>query len=300
MFKLHLPVGDVAGQQDEDNLESLFPHTPRLDSRCFAAAPPEELVLECLRPGSCSAGDADREWMKKMLCILGHAANERDHKLMAHSFFQCAFAATGSINELLSSTNMRRKLGQWSLCERLYAHVESLEITPAQREVSERWHTWVNEKLSSSAEAPPQRLTAEEEFRELIAAPSANANVLPLTDAQKLLLLLRSSGHGANRGQDFETAHTWFDCAFALSGQPNDLLSAANMRGRLVPTSAVAMRAYEHVLMGMSGEVAPTEKQATMAEEKLGKLRALREAEGLQPPSDAAANAGNISHRDYF
>ena len=176
----------------------------------------------------------------------------------------------------------------------MYA-TSSLEITPAQREVSEQWHP-CQRKLSSSAEAPPQRLTAEEIPRAR-SAPSANANVFRYGRTEAAAAAL--SGHGANRGQDLRR-HTWFDCAFALSGQPNDLLSAANMRGRLVPTSAVAMRAYEHVLMGMSGEVAPTEKQATMAEEKLGKLRALREAEGLQPPSDAAANAGNISHRDYF
>lgn len=58
------------------------------------------------------------------------------------------------------------------------------------------------------------------------------------------------------------------------------------------------MQAYEHVL---SLEGCP-EKQLAMAREKLTKIKALREAEGLQAPSDDTENAnpGNVSHRDYF
>lgn len=231
-FKLHIP--DVASHEPgEEALDSLFPHTPRLAEACYNNAPPESLVIECLRPGICSAEGADGEWMKKMLVRLGHAANERGDVLLSHSWFQCAYAAAGSLTELLSSINMRRKLGQWHLCQALYAHVESLELTAAQREVSERWHAWVNERLGSSSEPPPERLTATEELSELRAAPAATAGLLSPEEQQRLVQLLRSSGHAANHGKDFEAAHTWFDCAFALTGSPLDLLSAANMRGRL-------------------------------------------------------------------
>lgn len=41
---------------------------------------------------------------------------------------------------------------------------------------------------------------------------------------------------------------TWFDCAYALGGMSCDLLSGANMRAKLVPTSAVALAIYQHLL----------------------------------------------------
>ena len=299
-FKLHIPDSIAGGAAEDEHEESLFPHTPRLDDRCFATAPPEELIMECLRPGSCAAdNDGDRDWLKKILVRLGHAANERGKVLMAHTWFQAAYAAQGSLTELLSSTNMRRKLGQWHLCAALYKHVESLELSATQREVSERWHAWTRETLADRNAPPPPRLTADEELAELLDAPtvSSSDSGLEAEGLKRLIQFLRASGHGANQNKDFATAQIWFDCAFALSCAALDLLSAANMRGRLLPTSAVAMRAYEHVL---SVEGCP-EKQYAMAKEKLARTRALREAEGLQPPAETADNGGAlVSHRDYF
>ena len=91
-----------------------------------------------------------------------------------------------------------------------------------------------------------------------------------------MLGLLRICGHAANDGGDFEAAHTWFDCAYALCGMTCDLLSAANMRAKLVPTSAVALDAYKHILQLGEGERPPPAMQLEMAASKLASVEAAR------------------------
>ena len=238
-FTLNIPAGEVA-VGDED-MASLFPHTPRLDDRCFEQSVSADLVTECLRAGTCAAQGADREWMGGILHRLGHAANDRGETLMAHSWFQCAYAAKGTTIELLSSTNMRLKLGQWDLCEKLYSHVKTLELTDAESEVAERKHKEVNALLGGggSSRARPPRIGAAEESDALLAAPAAHKGALSSDDTTRMLSLMRRCGHAANGAGDFAAAHVWFDCAFALSGSANDLLSAANMRVKLLPTSSV-------------------------------------------------------------
>ena len=61
-------------------------------------------------------------------------------------------------------------------------------------------------------------------------------------EERKFLGLLRICDHAANKAGDFEVAHTWFDCAYALCGTPCDLLSAANMRFKLIPARAQQSR----------------------------------------------------------
>ena len=90
----------VSGPSDADEAqESLFPHTPRLDDRCFDAAPPDKVVRECLRPGTCCVDEPEqREWLHRQLVAFGFEANSRGQLLMAHSWFQCGYAARGTLS----------------------------------------------------------------------------------------------------------------------------------------------------------------------------------------------------------
>ena len=303
MLRLHLEqVHDVADGDEEQ--ESLFPHTPRLDDRCFEPAVPETLVLQCMRPGSCGVanGTADREWLHRRCVGLGHASNERKELLMAHSWFQCAYACKGGMTELLSSTNMRLNLGQWHLCDKLYANILGVELSEEQRALTERKHAEVHTRLGAAgSHAPGARLTAAEELEELLAAPGANAQALPAEEEKRLLGLLRVCGHAANKAGDYEAAHVWFDCAFALCGAPPDLLSGANMRCKLVPTSAVAMAAYRHVLalVDEPGKK-PPEKQLKMAADKLKLIEGARGLIDQRATGGFVQYPGGESFREYF
>ena len=305
-FRLHIPAPDEVAV-GEDDLENLFPHTPRLDDRNFEEAVSEELVEECLRAGSCAANGAEREWMGTILHRLGHAANDRGDTLMAHSWFQLAYAAKGTMIELLSSTNMRLKLGQWNLCERLYAHAKTLELTDKEMEVAERKHKEVTELLAgrggSSTLRRPERLGAAEELDALLSSPAANAGVLSAEDVERMLALLRGCGHHANRRQDYAFAHLYFDCAYALSSIPSDLLSAANMRVKLLATSSVAGAIYNHILNSDGQEAHPPgAKLLAMATEKLSCLETSRASMVIAPPAQGGAGGGggDDPEREYF
>ena len=301
MLKLHLPVDEVAVGGDDQ--PSLFPHTPRLDDRCFDKKPDEGLVVECLRPGTSAAlEESERDWMQKRLVGLGHAANDRNQLLMAHSWFQCAYATRGSLTELLSSTNMRLKLGQWHLCEQIYQHVLTLELTEPQMEVCERKLAEVQASIASGAtnsaagmgEANLRtRLSPDEELTEMLAAPEATGSTTLLPSAAevgRLLALVRACGHAANRAADFEAAYTWFDCAYALSAALPDLLSAANMRAKLVPTSNAARAAYAHVLAADRS----SDKERQMAQVKLAVLEQKRQ-EAHETPAWGVGEVGGAA-----
>ena len=297
VFKLHLDAVATV----EDDQESLFPHTPRLDDRCFESKVDETLVVECVRPGSCTliAGSPERDFVHRRCAVLGHASNQRKELLMAHSWFQCAYACKANLTELLSSTNMRLNLGQWHLAESLYEYIlKNEEVTPDQRALTERKRTEAVGRISGGA-ASAVRHTADEEVSELLAAPQAYAGEaekpFPPEEEKRLLGLLRSCGHAANRAGDFEASHTWFDCCYALSGFSADLLSAANMRAKLIPTSGVALALYTHILSLKDGPNAPPQNQLEMAEAKKAALEAARE-KGFDPSNNAAKTG---TSRDY-
>lgn len=302
-FRLHLDAATAADPAvgDEDQ-ESIFPHTPRLDDRCFDAAVPEDLVIECVRPGSCAVPteSPERILLHRACTQLGHASNERSELLMAHSWFQCAYACKGSMTELLSSTNMRLNLGQWHLCRAMYAHILSLELTPEQRALTERKQGEASKLIETSGASAAVRLSAAEELRELLSAPGHSTASVESEETRKLLGLLRVCGHGANKGGDFEAAHTWFDCAFALCGATCDLLSAANMRAKLVPTSAVALAIYQHILSLHESDTPPAESHLAMAEGKIRAVEAARAARDATRGLTARTGGVGDSPREYF
>ena len=76
----------------------------------------------------------------------------------------------------------------------------------------------------------------------------------------------------------------WFDCAYAVSHSPTDLLSAANMRAKLVPASPAAEALYLHLLSLPAGAVGDNELR--IAHRKLDALRDERATAAWQPTFD--------------
>jgi len=290
MLTLHIPRGEVAVGEDD----AAFPHTPRLAPLWFDAEPAAELIEQCLRRGTCAGTESEREWLAQKLTLLGHSANDAGQHLMAHSWFECAYAARGSMTELLSSANMRFKLGQWHLVKQLYAHVCTVELTEAQRAMAQRKSAEVNDLLTSGT--TPPRISPAEEHRQLLDAPRTVASLLPEADAMAVHKMLRASGHAANRARDFEAAQAWFDCAWALSAALADLLSSANMRLKLEPASAVAAAAYGHVLSLSAAQEGPTEKELAMARQRLEHVQSQQQqqerAESISEAADASVSYG--------
>ena len=291
-FNLHVPQAvDVA--EGDDDIESLFPHTPRGDSSWFDAAPSAELIEQCLRPGHCCVPEGEvRDWMRRRLAQLGHAFNEGTNYLMAHTLFECAYAANSSVIDLISAANMRLKLGQWALVEQLYQQILSMELNDMQREVAERKMEEVAALRAGSAPHPGcNRPSPGDPNAELVslltAAPMVVLSLSTETERARLLLLLRTCGFAANAAGDFEAAQNWFDCSFAISGGLSDLLSAANMRIKLSAVSPFASAAYEHTISSADA----TASEHDMAQRKLLTMKTKLAAEGND------ADAGHVTYR---
>jgi len=123
---------------------------------------------------------------------------------------------------------------------------------------------------------PPQP-TSQDESSQLLSSAGAGgaASLIDGAELPKLLQLLRHCAHEANAAHDYASAASWFDGAYSASGSVADLLSAANMRLKLHPTSPVASDVYEEVLR-RSGVGA---RERMVAEQKLNALRAAADGE---------------------
>ena len=251
--------------------ELVFAHTPRYEASLFSADVLPELVEECLRGHHCAVPTGETcEWLLARLQLLGRAAVDRSHYLMAQTWFECAFAAVRGTSDLLSSVNMRMRLGQWPLAKELYARVL---VQPAK--LSEAQHKMADKKLEEVstllvAGARPPQCTPEDESSQLLASAAVTAAALLEPERLRMLQLLRFCGHEANTAHDYAAAANWFDCAFALSGGVTDLLSAANMRQKLVPASPVAEVLYEDALARKS----LSDKEREVATRRLSALTA--------------------------
>ena len=135
--------------------------------------------------------------------------------------------------------------------------------------------------------------SAESELASLLQASPVVSEAMPGPDAERLLQLVRSCGFAANSAGDFEAASNWFDCSFAISAAPSDLVSSANMRAKLLATSPVAALIYRHVL-GCSGA---TDKVREVAQRKLSALEAA--ADTVSEGTMRSSNAGDVSYRAY-
>ena len=130
----------------DEETETGLAHTPRYEPSWFYQEVPSEMVDRCLRVRSRGGLDeAATLWLHKHLVALGHAANAHSCHFMAHSWFECAYALKDGASELISSINMRLRLGQATLAKQLYERVlQQREValifmlTDAQREVATR------------------------------------------------------------------------------------------------------------------------------------------------------------------
>jgi len=287
----HLGTDDVLLVAEGDGIDAM-PHTPRHEPSWFYQEVPSEMIDQCLRPRSRGGIDeAAALWLHKHLVALGHAANARSCHFMAHSWFECAYGLKDSTPELISSINMRLRLGQATLAKQLYERVlQQREValiymlTDAQREVATRKLLESKAAIAARAAGASSSLRDEmqDEMQQLLAPDGIS---LEPADIARAVPLMRKQGHRANSLGDCEAAQLWFDCAFALSQQTVDLLSAANMRQKLVVGSPLAEALYRHVLAIPQLPV----RELLMAERKLQLLQ--------QASSAAIAYGGNVTAR---
>ena len=200
--------------------DALHPHTPRFDESWFATADEVDglgLVAEAMRPGLCGLPDSrEREWLQKRLTMLGHRTNDAGHYLMAHTWFECAYAAKADYASLLSSVNMRMRMGQLGLAKQLYSHILALpDLADAQqREIAERKLEEAQSLLAGGHRTTKSGCAGEAAQLLQAARPEGAAPAhLPMTEAPRVLQLVRLCGHAANRARDFESAQLW--CAAA-------------------------------------------------------------------------------------
>ena len=215
----------------EDGGGSVAPSTPRYEPSWFYDEIGNELIRQCMRPRQREPLEPDVcEFLHKRLLSCGHDANARGHHYMAHSWFDTAFLVKDDLNAFISSINMRLRLGQCTLASCLYEQLLQGELTEAQREVVVRKLSESTQEKSSRQHAPKQPAMQDEVAQLLAPTTSEPPAVASPDERAQVVRLLRQCGHAANGGGDCEAAHMAFDCAYALSQQPADLLSGANMR----------------------------------------------------------------------
>ena len=230
----------------------------RAESLCQRALRP--------RPRGFEIKDTEARILSRQLLKLGRVANGAGEHIMAHSFFECAYGArTENIACLIAATNMRLKLGQLRLAAFIYSRLLSdwtaWGLTEDQRAMVERKGAEAAAAIARRERLPHGAIVKEEdEVAQLLAnryasvldfgceGGSGEASVEAATEWSDLTYLLRRHGHAANAAGDVEAAQQWFDCAFAVGRKPSDLLSAANMRGKLVEGCVAAEALYYHLL----------------------------------------------------
>ena len=183
----HLARGDEVLVAEGDGAEAM-PHTPRYEPSWFYQDIPREMIDQCVRPRS--RGGIEQvaaSWLHKQLVALGHAANARSCHFMAHSWFECAYNVKDNASELLSSINMRLRLGQVTLASKLYEHVlQQVRLTDAQREVATRKLGEAKAAVASRAAAPQQAM--QDEMAQLLAGDGSSIDASEVgTDGRRSL-----------------------------------------------------------------------------------------------------------------
>ena len=134
--------------------------------------------------------------------------------------------------------------------------------------------------ISSPVIASPTsvRITPlRDEMSALVAPLPQGACTLTSGETDEFLRLLRRQGHGANEQGDADAALHAFEVAFAVSRSPSDLLSAANMRVKLVDTSTAAEALYNYLLsLGLGWPDGLSSTEAHVASRQLEAIRERR------------------------
>ena len=275
----------------------------------------DSLVDHVLRPrvrlGPPTIQKSEAELIYRQCVVLGHAANAHERYLLAQSCFESAYQAKEDPAAFISAINMRLKMGQCTLACSVYQRL----LVDARAPLTTQQAQLVGRKLREAAEAIRARASASPRSPSGSAAPlttplrdeitgddksaaarsPTSVRITPLRDevsalvaplpqgactltsgeTSELLRLLRRQGHGANEQGDAEAALHAFEVAFAVSRSPSDLLSAANMRVKLVDTSTAAEALYNYLLsLGLGW---PDGLSSTEAHVAARQLQAIRE-----------------------
>mmetsp|Transcript_2852 Transcript_2852/g.8286 ORF Transcript_2852/g.8286 Transcript_2852/m.8286 type:complete len:235 (+) Transcript_2852:7-711(+) len=206
---------------DKDEQQTRWNCTPRYE----VLWSPEDIDPACLthalRKRPWFQGDRQREWVHKRVVALGHEANARGHHFIAHSCFECAFCAKGSTADLISSINMRLKLGQPTLAGLLYRRVLHFTLTRAQRELVERKLTEASAMCKKREEVGCSVM--EDEFGQLTSPPKFSFGYV---ERQQLIRFIRQEGHTCKREREYEQV-SWIphrllpSCAIHLVIKPH-------------------------------------------------------------------------------
>ena len=130
----HSGTDDILGVCGDEETETGLAHTPRYEPSWFYQEVPSEMVDRCLRARSRGGIDeAAALWLHKHLVAFGHAANAHSCHFMAHSWFECAYGLKDGAPELISSINMRLRLGQATLAKQLYERVLQQREVPRSK-----------------------------------------------------------------------------------------------------------------------------------------------------------------------
>lgn len=223
-----------------------------------------------LRPHDCEA-------LFRRLFALGRAANANADHLLAHAFFESAYSTKEDVAALLSATNMRFKLGQFTLVTTIYKRLLSQQswlLTAEQRKLVGRKLDEASAAMANRAHAPSRVEPLQDELSQLLR--DRYRGLVADDEVDQLVRLLRKQGHAANQAEDFGAARLWFDCCFALSRAPADLLSSANMRSKLADGYATAEVLYLYLFSLAVDSLSESERQ--LAGRKLLALRDQRKA----------------------
>ena len=138
--------------------------------------------------------------------MLGRLANELSDHLMAQAFFESAYNAKDDISALVSSVNMRLKLGQLALAASVYRKLltDDWDLPAALRETVGRKLAEANEAMAVRAQQPAPLRLLEDEVAQLLRDRRGTLG----SDADEELFrrLLRKQGHAANEMGDADAA----------------------------------------------------------------------------------------------
>jgi hypothetical protein len=235
---------------------------------------------------------------------LGRFANIEERHWLAHAFFESAYNTKEDVAMLISSVNMRLNAGQCSVAATIYSELLQgrtagvSSLTDAHREL-------ISRKLAEARARCEERTRAvqsasrtgvrlglgqlQDEVGQLV-SPLPRLSARGLSDRDTFVRLMRRCAHAAYEEGDLDAALQYFDACFAVSRDPVDLLSAANLRVKLDPTSYAAEAIYE-LLLSEAGSALSVHEAQTVAL----KLETMRDARALArrgPPPLGARDGG--------
>ena len=263
-------------------------------------------VVKQLRPrsrlGPPRLRAAERDLVYQWCNDLGRLANIEERHWLAHAFFESAYNTKEDVAMLISSVNMRLNAGQCSVAATIYSELLQgrtgvSSLTDAHRELISRKLAEARARCEERTRAVQSASRAgvhlglgqfQDEVGQLV-SPLPRLSARGLSDRDTFVRLMRRCAHAAYEEGDLDAALQYFDSCFAVSRDPVDLLSGANLRVKLDPTSYAAEAIYE-LLLSEAGSTLSVQEAQTVAL----KLETMRDARALarRGPPQGARGAG--------